>query len=102
MLDYDQDGWPDLLVANDTQPNKLYRNQRNGTFKDVAVEAGISFRTERKARAGIGVDAADFDNSGSFGVAITSFDNEMILLYLSTRRVNFEDVAVHAGLALIS
>jgi enediyne biosynthesis protein E4 len=43
MLDYDHDGWPDLLVTNDTQPNKLYRNQRNGTFKDVAVDAGIAF-----------------------------------------------------------
>ena len=65
MLDYDRDGWPDLLVANDTQPNKLYRNNRNGTFKDVAVEAGIAFSAEGKARAGMGVDAADFDNSGT-------------------------------------
>ena len=48
VLDDDQDGWSDLLVANDTQPNKLYRNQRNGTFKDVAVEAGIAFSTEGK------------------------------------------------------
>ena len=65
MLDYDQDGWPDLLVANDTQPNKLYRNQRNGTFKDVAVEAGMAFSAEGKARAGMGVDVADFSNSGT-------------------------------------
>ena len=56
MLDFDQDGWPDLLVANDTQPNKLYRNQRNGTFRDVAVEAGIAFSADGKARAGMGVD----------------------------------------------
>ena len=67
MLDYDQDGWPDLLVANDTQPNKLYRNARNGTFKDVAVEAGIAFSADGKARAGMGVDAADFENSGAAG-----------------------------------
>ena len=60
LLDYEQDGWPDLLVANDTQPNKLYRNQRNGTFRDVAVEAGIAFSAEGKARAGMGVDVADF------------------------------------------
>ena len=64
MLDDDRDGWPDLFVANDTQPNKLYRNQRNGTFKDVAVEAGLAFSVEGKARAGMGVDAGDFDNSG--------------------------------------
>src|ERR1700733_3983780 len=64
LIDDDHDGWPDLLVANDTQPNKLYRNARNGTFKDVAVEAGIAFSADGKARAGMGVDAADFDNSG--------------------------------------
>ena len=81
MLDYDHDGWPDLLVANDTQPNKLYRNQRNGTFKDVAVEAGIAFSADGKARAGMGVDVGDFENSGNPGVAITNFDNEMIGLY---------------------
>ena len=67
MLDYDHDGWPDLLVANDTQPNKLYRNLRNGTFKDVGVEAGVAFSSDGKARAGMGVDAADFDNSGTAG-----------------------------------
>ena len=67
MLDYDRDGWPDLFVANDTQPNKLYRNQRNGTFEDAAVQAGVAFSEDGKARAGMGVDAADFDNSGVSG-----------------------------------
>ena len=85
MLDYDHDGWPDLLVTNDTQPNKLYRNQRNGTFRDVAVDAGIAFSAEGRARAGMGVDVADFDNSGNPGVAITNFDNEMTGLYRSLR-----------------
>ena len=64
MLDDDRDGWPDLFVANDTQPNKLYRNLRNGTFKEVARRAGVAFSADGKARAGMGVDAADFDNSG--------------------------------------
>ena len=86
MFDYDQDGWPDLLVANDTQPNKLYRNLRNGKFKDVAVEAGLAFSTEGKARAGMGVDTGDFDNSGRPGIAITNFDNEMIGLYRAVVR----------------
>ena len=93
LLDYDQDGWPDLLVANDTQPNKLYRNQRNGTFKDVAVDAGIAFSAEGKARAGMGVDVADFNNSGTPGVAITNFDNEMIGLYRASGGGNYVDVA---------
>ena len=64
LLDADRDGWLDLVVANDTQPNKLYRNQRNGTFKDVAVETGLAFSVEGKARAGMGVDTGDYDNSG--------------------------------------
>ena len=102
LLDYDQDGWPDLLVANDTQPNKLYRNQRNGTFKDVAVDAGIAFSAEGKARAGMGVDVADFNNSGSPGVAITNFDNEMIGLYRASGGGNYVDVAAQSGVGLAS
>ncbi len=96
LLDDDQDGWPDLLVANDTQPNKLYRNQRNGKFKDVAVEAGLAFSNEGKARAGMGVDAADFENSGLPGVAITNFDNEMVGLYRLSGK-GFEDIAAQSG-----
>jgi enediyne biosynthesis protein E4 len=102
LLDYDEDGWPDLLVANDTQPNKLYRNQRNGTFKDVGVEAGIAFSAEGKARAGMGVDVADFNNSGRPGVAITNFDNEMIGLYRATGDGNYVDVATQSGVGLAS
>lgn len=102
MFDYDQDGWPDLLVANDTQPNKLYQNQRNGTFKDVGVEAGIAFSAEGKARAGMGVDVGDFDNSGHPGIAITNFDNEMIGLYRADGHGNLIDVAVQTGVGLPS
>ena len=102
MLDYDQDGWPDLLVANDTQPNKLYKNLRNGKFKDVAVEAGLAFSTEGKARAGMGVDVADFENSGIPGIAITNFDNEMIGLYHAVRPGTYDDVSIPAGVGLPS
>lgn len=102
MLDYDQDGWPDLLVANDTQPNKLYRNQRNGTFKDVGMEAGIALSTEGKARAGMGVDVGDFNNSGSTGIAITNFDNEMMGLYRASGKSGFQDVATQSGIGLPS
>ena len=99
--DDQHDGWPDLLVANDTQPNKLYRNQHNGTFKDSAVEAGLAFSSEGKARAGMGVDVADFDNSGTPGVAITNFDNEMIGLYRWSGK-SFEDVAPQSGVGIAS
>ncbi len=102
MLDYPADGWPDLLVANDTQPNRLYRNLRNGTFKDVGVEAGIAFSAEGKARAGMGVDVADLDNSGNLGVAITNFDNEMIGLYRASHDGNYVDVATQSGVGLPS
>jgi enediyne biosynthesis protein E4 len=102
MLDYDQDSWPDLLVANDTQPNKLYRNQRNGTFKDVAVDASIAFSAEGKARAGMGVDVGDFDNSGIPGLAITNFDNEMIGLFQASANGGYSDVAVQSGIGLPS
>ena len=97
-LDYDQDGWPDIFVANDTQPNKLYRNLHNGKFKDVAVEAGLAFSTEGKARAGMGVDTGDYDNSGKPSVVITNFDNEMIGLYHASGSNNYDDVALRAGL----
>ena len=97
MLDYDHDGWPDLLVANDTQPNKLYRNLRNGKFKDAAIEAGLAFSMEGKARAGMGIDVGDFDNSGKSGIAITNFDNEMIGLYRASAPGAFDDVSLPSG-----
>jgi hypothetical protein len=97
MFDYDQDGWPDLLVANDTQPNKLYRNLRNGKFKDVAVEAGLAFSSEGKARAGMGIDTGDFDNSGRPGIAITNFDNEMMGLYRAASAPAYDDISLQAG-----
>jgi enediyne biosynthesis protein E4 len=102
MLDYDRDGWPDLLVANDTQPNKLYRNQQNGTFRDVGMEAGIALSSEGKARAGMGVDSGDFSNSGTTGIAITNFDNEMIGLYREMKKGAYEDVSTQSGVGLAS
>ncbi len=102
MLDYDEDGWPDLMVANDTQPNKLYRNQRNGTFKDVAVEAGVAFSNDGKARAGMGIAIGDFNASGRPGIAITNFDDEMVGLYRPLGKGLYEDVAVQSGVGLPS
>ena len=102
MLDYDQDGWPDLLIANDTQPNKLYRNLHNGKFKEVGVEAGLAFSSEGKARAGMGVDVADFDNSGTPGIAITNFDNEMIGLYRAVKPGVYDDIATASGIGAAS
>ena len=102
LLDYDRDGWPDLFVANDTQPNKLYRNLRNGTFEDVAVRAGVAFSEDGKARAGMGVDTADFDNNGIAGLAITNFDDEMIALYRQGRNGVYSDAALRSGIGQAS
>lgn len=81
VLDYNGDGWPDLFVANDTQPNKLYRNNKNGTFTDEAVEAGVAFSEEGTARGAMGVDAADYDRSGRPHLLVGNFTNEMLALY---------------------
>jgi hypothetical protein len=81
LLDYDQDGWPDVFVANDTQPNKLYRNNRDGTFTELGLKSGLAFSEEGRARAGMGADAADVDNSGRPVVAVTNFSGEMLGLY---------------------
>jgi enediyne biosynthesis protein E4 len=97
MLDSNNDGWPDLIVANDTQPNKLYRNLKNGKFQEVGVEAGLAFSMDGKARAGMGIDVGDFDNSGRPGIAVTNFDNEMIGLYRANAAGDFSDVAVTTG-----
>jgi enediyne biosynthesis protein E4 len=102
LLDYDNDGWPDLLVANDTQPNKLYRNQRNGTFTDVAVHAGLAFSEDGKARAGMGVDVGDFENNGASGIAITNFDNEMMGLYRPGVNGVYTDAALKSGVGTAS
>jgi hypothetical protein len=97
MLDYDHDGWPDLIVANDTQPNKLYRNRRDGTFEDVAVHAGVAFSEDGKARAGMGIDVADLDGSGAQSIAITNFDGEMMALYQPGAGGIYKDAALPSG-----
>ncbi|MGC4052490.1 MAG: CRTAC1 family protein [Paludibaculum sp.] len=99
-LSYDNDGWPDLFVANDTQPNKLYRNQRNGTFSEVAVKAGLAFSEDGRARAGMGVDVAYLDDSGLASIVVTNFDNEMLGLYRATRSGAFVDQAPKTNMGL--
>jgi enediyne biosynthesis protein E4 len=102
LIDHDQDGWPDIVVANDTQPNKLYRNQRNGTFKDVALEAGVALSDDGKARAGMGVDAADFANTGRAGIAITNFEGEMVGLYRPQEPGLYRDITMASGVGSAS
>jgi hypothetical protein len=93
LLDYNNDGWLDVFVANDTQPNHLYENRKDGTFKDVAVAAGVAFNEAGVARAGMGVDAADFDGSGRQSLIIGNFSNEMMALYKNEGNGLFIDEA---------
>ncbi len=81
VLDYDGDGWPDLFVANDTQPNKLYRNQHDGTFAEAGLGAGVAFGEDGVARGAMGVDAGDYDGSGRPHLLVGNFANEMLGLY---------------------
>ncbi|HKS76241.1 MAG TPA: CRTAC1 family protein [Terriglobales bacterium] len=93
VLDYNNDGWPDILLANDTQPNKLYLNKQNGTFEEKGVPAGIGFSEDGVARAGMGVDAADYDRSGHASIIITNFANQMLSLYHNEGNGLFVDEA---------
>jgi len=93
MVDYDLDDWPDLFVANDTQPNKLYRNKGNGTFLESAVQAGLAFSEDGRARAGMGTDAADYDNSGLPSFIVSNFSGEMLGLYRPVAKGQYEDRA---------
>jgi enediyne biosynthesis protein E4 len=96
VVDYDGDGRPDILIANDTQPNKLYRNNGNGTFTEKAVQAGVAFSEDGVARAGMGVDAADYDRSGRQSIVISNFANQMMSLYHNEGNGLFVDEAARA------
>jgi hypothetical protein len=102
LLDYDNDGWLDLFVANDTEPNKLYRNNHDGTFTDVAVLAGVALSETGRARAGMGVDAADYDESGRQSLIIGNFTNESMSLYHNDGSGLFTDEASASGIGQMS
>lgn len=93
MIDFDNDGLLDVFGANDTQPNRLYRNKGDGTFVDVGVLAGVAFNEAGVARAGMGVDAADYDGSGRQSLVIGNFSNEMMALYSNEGKGLFIDEA---------
>ena len=81
VADFNRDGWPDLFVANDTQPNKLHLNNGNGTFSEKGMASGVAYNEDGVARGAMGVDAADYDGSGHFSLVIGNFTNEMVALY---------------------
>ncbi len=99
VLDYNRDGWPDIFVANDTTPHKLFRNNRKGTFAEVALDATIALDSNGKTRAGMGVDFADYDHSGYPSLVIGNFSSETLSLYHNTRGEFFVDKADTARIA---
>ncbi len=102
LLDYDNDGWIDLFVSNDTEPNKLYHNNHNGTFTDVGVASGLAYGEAGTARAGMGTDAADYDNSGQQSIVLGNFTNESMSLYHNDGSGLFTDEAPRTGIATMS
>jgi hypothetical protein len=102
LLDYNSDGWLDLFVANDTEPNRLYKNNGNGTFTDEAVGAGVAFSEAGTARAGMGADAGDYDGSGRQGIVVGNFTNESMALYSNDSSGLFTDDAPKSGIGKMS
>jgi hypothetical protein len=102
VLDYNGDGWPDLFVANDTQPNKLYRNLKNGRFQEEGLAAGVAFGEDGVARGAMGVDAADYDRSGRIHLVVGNFANQMIGLYHNEGNGLFVDEAPHSAIGRAS
>lgn len=97
--DYNNDGWPDLFVANDSTPNYLYRNSGDGTFTDAAIEAGVAFSEEGREQAGMGVEFEDFDNDGWLDIAVTNFSEDYNTLYRNLGNGFFRDDSHASGLA---
>jgi len=98
-IDYDHDGLIDILVANDLAPNSVYRNNGDGTFKDVSLESGIAMAESGVPRSGMGIDAADYRNDGKLSVLIGNFSTQGIGLYSEVQKGSFRDNAHDAGIA---
>jgi hypothetical protein len=102
VLDYNVDGWPDLFIANDTQPNKLYRNNKNGTFVEEGMSAGVAYSEDGVARGAMGVDAADYDRSGRPHLIVGNFSNQMLGLYHNEGKNLFVDEAPRSAIGRAS
>jgi hypothetical protein len=96
--DFDNDGWPDIYVANDSTASALYQNKKNGKFEDVAIEAGCALSPDGKPQAGMGIAAADYDLDGNLDIVKTNFAGDTPSLYHNLGGGNFEDATFTAGL----
>jgi hypothetical protein len=98
VADFDNDGWPDIYVADDSAPSALFKNNRDGTFTDIGLESGVAFGSDGKTQAGMGVSAADVFHSGRLAIVKTNFAGDTSTLYRNLGDDNFEDVTFRAGL----
>jgi hypothetical protein len=98
VCDFDNDGWPDIYVADDSSSSALYKNNHDGTFTDIGIEAGVAYSADGKSQAGMGVDAADYDGDGLFDIIKTNFAGDTSTLYRNTGSLTFDDQTFRAGL----
>jgi hypothetical protein len=98
--DLDNDGWPDIYVANDSQPSALYRNNQNGKFTDIGIDAGCALSPDGKPQAGMGVSVADYDGDGNLDIVKSNFAGDTHSLYRNRGKNQFEDATFSAGLGL--
>ena len=98
VCDFDNDGWPDVYVANDSASAILYKNNHDGTFTDVGIESGAAYSADGKSQAGMGVDAADYDGDGRFDIIKTNFAGDTADLYRNLGNLTFDDKTFEAGL----
>ena len=99
FADYDNDGWPDLYVANDSSPNYLYKNNRDGTFTDVSFASGTSYSGAGEEQGSMGVSMADYDNDGNLDIFVTNFESEPNTLYRNLQSKGFLDISAEARVA---
>jgi enediyne biosynthesis protein E4 len=97
--DFDNDGRIDLFVTNDGEPNYLYRNNGDGTFTDIATEAGVALNDDGAEQANMGLAIGDYLNTGKFSVLISHFNNEYAALFRNDGKMSFTDVSVRSGIA---
>ena len=100
VADYDNDGWPDIYVADDSTKSMMYRNNKNGTFTEIGLEAGCVLSADGKPQAGMGVAAADYDLDGNLDILKTNFAGDTPSLYHNQGNWSFEDTTFQAGLGL--
>jgi hypothetical protein len=100
IADFDNDGWPDVYVANDSMASSLYRNKHDGTFEEIGIEAGAAYSPDGKPQAGMGISAGDYDGDGNLDILKTNFAGDTHSLYRNTGKGTFEDATFSSGLGV--